>query len=60
MKELHSKTVLLLVLLIGFSFIAIGLTLTSFYLETDPTLDPCLAGLPWEPESLISLLWLSV
>ncbi|MFX1297854.1 MAG: hypothetical protein ACFFD2_23785 [Promethearchaeota archaeon] len=49
MKETQSQTLMLLVLLIGFAFLAIGLTIGTLGLFNNPWEDPCLAGLPIIP-----------
>ncbi|NVM53025.1 MAG: hypothetical protein HWN66_04935 [Candidatus Helarchaeota archaeon] len=46
MKEFHQKTVLLIVILVGFAFIALGLTLGQFFELGGCQYDACTAGLP--------------
>ncbi|NVM29915.1 MAG: hypothetical protein HWN65_13820 [Candidatus Helarchaeota archaeon] len=49
MKLIHQQSALLLILLIGFAFIAIGLTIGTAYVINEAYLDPCLSGLPITP-----------
>ncbi len=49
MEEFRAKAVMLIVLLIGLTFIGIGLTL-GFYYFPDPLNSPAIAGLPIPPD----------
>ena len=46
MKPFHSKTIMLMVLLIGFSFIALGLALGQFFELGGCQYNACTAVLP--------------
>ncbi|MHA1356793.1 MAG: hypothetical protein ACTSRC_01640 [Candidatus Helarchaeota archaeon] len=57
MNETQSKMVVLFILLLGFVFIGIGLTIGIYRFPEEMYYWPALAGLPIEPPSEIFLLF---